>query len=87
MANTYSADRVEQAFFDERFLYTVELALPTAAIATAYFRPRPVDMRATAAEEQVVCNTNFNKKARRQRKAPVHVKYIGTHHSICLSSR
>jgi hypothetical protein len=53
------ADGIEQAVVNERLLDAISAALPAAAIAPADGRPRPVDARAAAAEQQVVVQLVF----------------------------
>jgi hypothetical protein len=51
---TYNADWVKQALLHEGLFDAVLITFPPAPVAVAYRRPRPVDARATAAEQQVV---------------------------------
>ena len=52
--STYSSNVVEQALLRERALQARLVALLPAAVAAAHGRPGPVDVRAAAAEEQII---------------------------------
>ena len=51
---THGAYRVEQTVLCQRLLQTINIALSTSTIATADWRPRPIDASAAATEEQIV---------------------------------
>lgn len=57
---THSANGIEKALLDKRFLKAVKVAFPTAPVAATHFLPSPIYMRTTATEEKVICSMLIN---------------------------
>ena len=51
---THSANGIEKALLDKRFLKAVKVTFPAAPVTTTHFLPCPVYVRTTAAEEKIV---------------------------------